>query len=153
MNNIFSINLYYPFVRVNGSGKIPGAWSAVSPAGDRSREKGPDMIASLNDFSRLAREKGPKEMAVLAPEDEEFMRAVRISREHGYIEPILIVPCLDTGYLLAQALVFIGRMQTAGIVAGASRPVILNLPFVSPENRIVEIALACLLCEGGGANG
>lgn len=92
MNNIFSIsiNLYYPFVRVNGSSKIPGAWSALSPAGDRSREKGPDMIASLNDFSRLAREKGPKEMAVLAPEDEEFMRAVRISRERGYIEPILI---------------------------------------------------------------
>jgi phosphate butyryltransferase len=48
------------------------------------------MIGSLNDFSRLAPEKGPKEMAVLAPEDEEFMRAVKISRERGYIEPILI---------------------------------------------------------------
>jgi len=66
---------------------------------------------------------------------------------------IYLVPEIDTGYLLAQALVFIGRMQTAGIVVGTSRPVILNLPFVSPENRIVEIALACLLCEGGEANG
>jgi len=66
---------------------------------------------------------------------------------------IYLVPEIDTGYLLAQALVFIGRMQTAGVVAGTSRPVILNLPFVSPENRVVEIALACLLCEGGEANG
>jgi len=48
------------------------------------------MIRSLNDFSRLAREKGPKKMAVLAPEDEEFMLAVKKSSELGYIEPVLI---------------------------------------------------------------
>lgn len=48
------------------------------------------MIGSLNDFTRLAGESGPKEMAVLAPEDEEFMRAVKLGRERGYIEPILI---------------------------------------------------------------
>jgi len=29
-------------------------------------------------------------LAVLAPEDEEFMKAVRISWEMGYIEPVLI---------------------------------------------------------------
>lgn len=48
------------------------------------------MIRSLNDFERIAREKGPKKMAVLAPEDEEFMLAVKKSWEIGYIEPILI---------------------------------------------------------------
>lgn len=48
------------------------------------------MIGSLRDFARLAREKGPKKMAVLAPEDEEFMRAVKASWEQGYIEPVLI---------------------------------------------------------------
>jgi phosphate butyryltransferase len=48
------------------------------------------MIRSLTDFTRQAKEKGPKKMAVLAPEDEEFMLAVKKSSELGYIEPILI---------------------------------------------------------------
>jgi phosphate butyryltransferase len=48
------------------------------------------MIRSLDDFARIAREKGPKKLAVLAPEDEEFMLAVKASWQKGYIEPVLI---------------------------------------------------------------
>lgn len=48
------------------------------------------MIRSLDDFTRIAGEKGPKRMAVLAPEDEEFMLAVKAGFEKGYIEPVLI---------------------------------------------------------------
>jgi phosphate butyryltransferase len=48
------------------------------------------MIKSLDDFSRIAREKGPKKLAVLAPEDEDFMLAVKTSWQMGYIEPVLI---------------------------------------------------------------
>lgn len=48
------------------------------------------MIRSLSDIKRLAGEKGPKKIAVLAPEDEEFMLAVKKSWEMGYIEPVLI---------------------------------------------------------------
>ncbi|MFA6413083.1 MAG: phosphate acyltransferase [Syntrophales bacterium] len=66
---------------------------------------------------------------------------------------IYLVPEIDTGHLLAEALVFFGKMQTAGMVMGTSKPVIMNLPFVSAENRLVEIALACLACPKGGTNG
>lgn len=66
---------------------------------------------------------------------------------------IYLVPEIDTGHLLAESLVFFGRMQTAGVVLGTARPVILNLPFVSDENRIVELALAGLLCRTGGNRG
>lgn len=48
------------------------------------------MIGSLKDFSLLAQNKGPKELAVLAPEDEEFMKAVKTAWEIGYIKPVLI---------------------------------------------------------------
>lgn len=48
------------------------------------------MIRSLDDFSRIAREKGPKKLAVLAPEDEDFMLALKTSWQKGYIEPVLI---------------------------------------------------------------
>ena len=48
------------------------------------------MIRSLKDISGLAKLKGPMKLAVLAPEDEEFMLAVKKSWEMGYIEPVLI---------------------------------------------------------------
>lgn len=48
------------------------------------------MIRSLEDVSALAREKGPMKLAVLAPEDEEFLLAVKKGWERGYIEPVLI---------------------------------------------------------------
>lgn len=48
------------------------------------------MIRALSDFTRLAREKGPKKMVVLAPEDNEFMTAIKKCWEIGYIEPILV---------------------------------------------------------------
>jgi len=63
---------------------------------------------------------------------------------------IYLVPEIDTGLLLAEALVFFGRMKTTGVVMGTTRPVIVDLPFVSRENRVVEIALASLLCRKGG---
>jgi len=48
------------------------------------------MIRSLRDVTDLASEKGPMKVAVLAPEDEEFMLAVKESWQRGYIEPVLI---------------------------------------------------------------
>jgi phosphate butyryltransferase len=66
---------------------------------------------------------------------------------------IYLVPEVDTGLLLAEALVFFGRMKTAGVVMGTARPVIMNLPVVAAENRIVEIALACLRGGKGDRHG
>jgi phosphate butyryltransferase len=65
---------------------------------------------------------------------------------------IYLAPEIDTGYALAQLLVFIGRMQMAGVLMGTARPVILDLPFVSVENKIVEIALAVLMAEREGSH-
>jgi phosphate butyryltransferase len=48
------------------------------------------MIRTLDDVSRLAQEKGPKRLAVMAPEDAEFMLAVKKAWEATYIEPVLI---------------------------------------------------------------
>lgn len=66
---------------------------------------------------------------------------------------IYLVPEVDTGYLLAEALVFFGKMPAVGVVLGTTKPVVLSLPFISDENRVVEIALASLTCRKGGDNG
>jgi hypothetical protein len=49
-----------------------------------------EMIRSFRDMDRMASEKGPKRLVVLAPEDEEFMLAVRESAAKGYSRPVLI---------------------------------------------------------------
>jgi phosphate butyryltransferase len=49
-----------------------------------------EMIRSFRDMDKLASGKGPKRLVVLAPEDEEFMMAVKRSAEEGYTRPVLI---------------------------------------------------------------
>ncbi|MBN2568474.1 MAG: phosphate butyryltransferase [Deltaproteobacteria bacterium] len=65
---------------------------------------------------------------------------------------IYLVPEVETGYLLSQVLVFIGKMAMAGVLAGTSTPAIINLPFVSTENKIAAFALASLMCAKGNKN-
>ena len=63
---------------------------------------------------------------------------------------IYLAPEMDTGYLLAQLLVYIGKMQMIGGVMGTSSPVVLDLPFISAPNKVIEIALAVLMAVKGG---
>lgn len=58
---------------------------------------------------------------------------------------IYLIPDIEAGYSLLQLLVFIGKMQMVGVLMGTSKPVILDLPFVSNENKVAEIALAALV--------
>ncbi len=58
---------------------------------------------------------------------------------------IYLVPEVETGYLLAQTLVFFGKMKAAGIMLGMIKPVVLNLPFIPEEGRLAELALASLI--------
>jgi phosphate butyryltransferase len=63
---------------------------------------------------------------------------------------IYLAPEIDTGHLLAESLVFFGKMPMAGAILGTANPVILNLPFVSAESRLAEIALAVLIYRKRG---
>ena len=58
---------------------------------------------------------------------------------------IYLAPEMDTGSSLAQLLVYIGKMPMAGVLMGTGSPVVLDLSFVSPENKVIEIALATLM--------
>jgi phosphate butyryltransferase len=51
---------------------------------------GETVIRTFEEIDRIASEKGPKRLIVLAPEDEEFMLAVKQSWQRRYIEPVLI---------------------------------------------------------------
>jgi phosphate butyryltransferase (EC 2.3.1.19) len=63
---------------------------------------------------------------------------------------IYLVPDVEVGYSLSQLFIFVGRMPMAGVLMGTSSPVILDLPFVSTDNKLTEIAIAALLCDEDG---
>lgn len=63
---------------------------------------------------------------------------------------IYLAPEMDTGYSLAQLLVYIGKMPMAGVLMGTGSPVVLDLPFVLQDNKVIEIALAALMAGRWG---
>jgi len=63
---------------------------------------------------------------------------------------IYLAPEMDTGYSLAQLLVYIGRMPMVGVLMGTGSPVVLDLPFVTQEYMVIEIALAALMASRWG---
>lgn len=58
---------------------------------------------------------------------------------------IYLAPEMDTAHMLAQLLVYIGKLPMIGALMGTTRPVVLDLPFVTQDNKVVEIALAVLM--------
>lgn len=48
------------------------------------------LLTSFSEIDGQAVRQGPKKLVVLAPEDEEFLLAVKDSTSRGYVEPILI---------------------------------------------------------------
>jgi phosphate butyryltransferase len=66
---------------------------------------------------------------------------------------IYLAPEMDTGYSLTQLLVYIGRMPMVGALMGTGSPVVLDLPFVAQDNKIIEVALAALMAGKGGDRG
>lgn len=49
----------------------------------------------FDDIDRIETDKGPKNLVVLAPEEENFMLAIKTCRESGLIEPVLRILCSE----------------------------------------------------------
>src|SRR5690606_4974532 len=80
------------------------------------------------------------------------------AREKGIVSPvagiadILVVPELEAGNMLAKQLSFLAGADGAGIVLGASVPIILTSRADSQRTRIASCALAVLVARKGAAN-
>ena len=57
---------------------------------------------------------------------------------------ILLVPNIDAGNMLAKAVVYFSKNETAGIIVGASAPVILTSRADSPRAKLLSIAAAVM---------
>jgi len=68
-----------------------------------------------------------------------------VSREVAGDADIYLVHDAESGYLFAEHLVFIGKLECAGVLLGALKPVIIDMPFFSDNGRLASIAMAALL--------
>lgn len=57
---------------------------------------------------------------------------------------LMLVPNIETGNVLGKALIFYGQGKMAGLVLGASRPIVMTSRAESAEGKLNSIALACL---------
>ena len=67
----------------------------------------------------------------------------------GYAD-ILHVPNIDSGNMLAKAIVYFSENKTAGIVLGAAAPVVLTSRADSAETKLLSIASAVVLAAHQG---
>jgi phosphate butyryltransferase len=74
------------------------------------------------------------------------------AREKGFDSPVagdvdvVVVPDLDAGNILSKNLEYLASAKMAGIVMGASAPVVLTSRSDPPRARVYSLALASLLC-------
>ncbi len=74
------------------------------------------------------------------------------AQDKGIISPVsgdvdvVVVPDLDSGNILSKNLEYLASAKMAGIVMGASAPVVLTSRSDPPRARVYSLALASLLC-------
>jgi phosphate acetyltransferase len=74
------------------------------------------------------------------------------ARDKGIVSPVagdvdvVVAPDLDAGNILSKNLEYLASAKVAGIVMGASAPVVLTSRSDPPRARVYSLALASLLC-------
>lgn len=58
---------------------------------------------------------------------------------------LLLVPTIEVGNILGKALIYFAQSKMAGIVLGATHPIVMTSRAETPEGKLNSIALACLV--------
>ena len=77
--------------------------------------------------------------------NEEAAKIKKINSPVAGKADILIVPHIDAGNMLAKAIIYFSKNETAGLIIGAAAPVILTSRADSPRAKLLSIAAAVML--------
>lgn len=69
------------------------------------------------------------------------------SKVSGQVD-IMLVPNIETGNSLGKSLIYYAKAKFAGVVLGATHPIVLTSRAETPEGKLNSIALACLIASG-----
>ena len=76
--------------------------------------------------------------------NEEAAKIKKITSPVAGNADVLIVPHIDAGNMLAKAIVYFSKNETAGIIVGAKAPIVLTSRADSPRSKMLSIAAAVL---------
>lgn len=85
---------------------------------------------------------GPMAMDVVASAESARHKKIE-SRISGEVD-VLILPNIESGNILGKALIYYAGAKSAGLILGASHPVVLTSRADTPAAKLNSIALACL---------
>jgi phosphate butyryltransferase len=117
----------------------------------------PDMPATL-DAAALAKmaERGQIKGAIIdGPLALDNAISVEAAHHKGIKSPvagladILMVPDIEAGNMLGKAMVYFGRPRMAGLVLGASKPVVATSRADSADSKVMSLALGALVGAQG----
>ena len=66
------------------------------------------------------------------------------SKVSGHVD-LILVPTIEVGNILGKALIYFANSKMAGIVLGATHPIVMTSRAETPEGKLNSIALACLV--------
>ena len=64
---------------------------------------------------------------------------------------LFVVPSIEAGNLLGKALIYCAKAKSAGVILGATHPVVMVSRADSADAKLNSIALACCIASGQGA--
>lgn len=88
---------------------------------------------------------GPIALDVAVNQDAAMHKGID-SRISGKTD-LFLVPNIETGNVLGKALIYFARAKMAGLVLGATNPIVLTSRAENAEGKLNSIALACLAYE------
>ncbi|MCL1875400.1 MAG: bifunctional enoyl-CoA hydratase/phosphate acetyltransferase [Synergistaceae bacterium] len=77
--------------------------------------------------------------------NEEAAKIKKITSPVAGNADILLVPHIDAGNMLAKAIVYFSKNETAGIIVGAKAPIVLTSRADSPRSKMLSIAAAVMV--------
>ena len=66
-----------------------------------------------------------------------------VSRVSGQVD-LFLMPNIETGNTMGKSLLYYAKAKMAGVVLGATNPIVLTSRSETPEGKLYSIALACL---------
>ncbi|WP_312906598.1 phosphate acyltransferase [Tissierella praeacuta] len=60
---------------------------------------------------------------------------------------LLIMPNLDAGNIFCKGLTYIGNIESAGVVMGAKKPIVLTSRSANPKEKFNSIIISCLMVD------
>ena len=85
---------------------------------------------------------GPISLDVVISPDAMYHKGID-SKISGNTD-LILVPTIEVGNILGKALIYFANSKMAGIILGATHPIVLTSRVETPEGKLYSIALACL---------